>query len=655
MEEMQRMKELVDILNRLSHEYYDNDNPTVSDAEYDALYDELLSLEASTGLVLPQSPTKRVGGTVSAGFQTVRHRDRLFSLDKSKTKEGIQEFIHRVSTEHGTFTPLTLEFKYDGLTLNLSYEKGHLIRIVTRGDGTEGEDVTLQALTIKDIPHTIPFEGSVDIQGECIMRLSALQAYNQTAAVPLKNARNAAAGGIRNLDPRETERRSLSFMAYNISYYQGGHVFATQEEVHEFLKGQGFHTGDFFMVVRDKDDWQGVLDHIEADIRPTLDYLIDGMVFKVNNLALREELGVTIKFPKWAIAYKFHAEEVVSTVEDVIWQVSRTGKLNPLARLTPVDIGGAIVQRATLSNISEIRRKDIRIGSQVFVRRSGDVIPEILGIARHNDYSVSVEAPTACPACGAPVIADGVFLYCSNANHCAPRVIATIEHFSAKDAMDIEGLSEKSIEQLYNELQVRTPADLYRLTKEDFLGLEGYKDKKAQNMVDSIAASRTPTLPRFLNALGIPNIGKKSAETLTRAFGSLSNIRSATYEQFIALEDFGAVMAEGVVAFWQDPANNELVDTLLACGVTPHVEERVTEGSFAGEIVVLTGTLSRYKRSQAGALIQAQGGQIADSISARVTLVVAGADAGSKLPKAQKLGIPIIDEEAFLLRLGETV
>ena len=644
------MIELVALLNRYAKEYYELDNPTVSDADYDALYDELLALEAELGIVLPDSPTLRVGGDVQKGFATVTHRERLYSLDKSKTKEGIAEWMDKVVKENGGWADMTLEYKYDGLTLNVSYEKGALVKAVTRGDGTVGEDVTKQALTIANLPRRIPFEGIVDVQGECIMKLSALEAYNATAEVPLKNARNAAAGGIRNTDPKEAAKRHLSFAAYNIGYHEGL-TLATQEDMHRFLIEQGFDCQDYFRLVTQNEDWKALLDQAEQN-RPHLDYLIDGMVFKVNDLALREELGVTAKFPKWAIAYKFKAEEVVSRVLDVKWQVSRTGKLNPLAVLEPVDIGGVEVKKATLSNISEIRRKDIRIGSDVFVRRSGDVIPEILGIARHNEDSREVPVPTVCPACGAPVRQDGVFLYCTNPEHCAPRVIATIEHFGAKDAMDIEGLSVKSIEQLYNEVGLRTPDQLYTLTKEQLLSLDGYKDKKADNILASIAKSKHIPLSRFLTALAIPGIGKRTAGQLADTFGSLEAIAKASVDDLLALDDFGMIMASNVVDFFADPTNQKLVQNLLSLGIT--IEDKPQsnlDGCFKGEVVVLTGSLSSYKRSQAQELIRLHGGEVADSISKRVTLVVAGSDAGSKLQKAEKLGITVIDEDQFEERM----
>ena len=648
---MDRMRELVDLLNRLGREYYEEDNPSVSDAEYDALYDELLALENFTGIVLPDSPTRKVGGSdKKKGFETYKHKERLYSLDKSKTKEGIFEWIEKAKKVTNSFPVLTLEYKFDGLTLSLTYDKGKLLKGVTRGDGVEGEVVTEQIRTIKNIPHNILFDGYIEIQGECIMKLSALNAYNESAKEPLKNARNAAAGGVRNIDANETAKRNLTFMAYNIGYSPDKR-FYSQVEAHEFLITNGFDCKEFFEVVDENTDIALLLDKAEEN-RPSLDYLIDGMVFKVNDFSLREELGFTDKFPRWAIAYKFKAEEVVTILKEVVWQVSRTGKLNPLALLDPVDIGGVTVSRATLNNIGDIERKDIKIGSRVFVRRSGDVIPEILGIASHTENSVQVEVPKTCPFCGSPVVTKNVFLYCTNPNRCAPRVISQIEHFCAKDSLDIEGLSTKTIEQLYNDLGVRSPADLYTLTKEQLLTLEGFKEKKASNLISSLEKSKVTTLARFLTAIGIPNIGKKTGRVLEEQFTTLENLRKASFEELVSLDDFGEITARGVVEFFEDENNRTLVDRLLSFGFKFIVEEK-TQGVFSGLKVVLTGSLEKYKRSEAAKEIIKRGGEISDSVSSKVNLVVAGSDAGSKLAKAEKLGIKVIDEKTFLEMLAQ--
>ena len=640
---MGRMEELVALLNKYAKEYYENDDPTVSDAEYDALYDELVMLEQFGGLVLPDSPTRRVGGRPNEGFRQVKHKERLYSLDKTKTVEGVGEWMNKLGK--GERVDLTLEYKYDGLTLNLTYEGGKLIRACTRGDGEVGEEVTEQVKTIKNVPLTIPFQGEIDVSGEGVMPLSSLEKYNMDAKVPLKNARNGVAGAIRNLDVAETARRGLSFYAYNVGYHKGIE-FHYQHEVHRFLIEQGFNVGDYFKVVSDFDEVKRLLAEAEEK-RPHLDFLIDGMVFKADSFALREMLGFTEKFPRWALAYKFKAEELTTVVRDVLWQVSRTGKLNPLAVLDPVDIGGATVSRATLSNISEIRRKGIRIGDRVFVRRSGDVIPEITGVAEEVEGAREVEKPAVCPVCGSPVVEKGVFLYCSNAENCAPKLISAIEHFCSKDALDIDGLSEKTIEQFYNELGLKYAYELFDLTKEQLLSLDGFKDKKAEKLVAGIQKAKSTTLARFLYAIGIPNVGKKAAYVLAETYETLDRIRAASVDDIASIEDFGLITASGIVDYFADSDNAAYIDALLEKGVT-FLKEEKTEGVFSGKTVVITGTLSSYKRSAAQEEIRKRGGKVAESVSKMVDLVVVGEDAGSKLDKAKKLGIEVIDEAAFL-------
>ena len=646
MDIFERMTELVELLNKYAKEYYELDAPTVSDADYDKLYDELLALEKESGKVLPDSPTKRVGGDVNAGFDTYVHRRRLYSLDKSKTKEGVREWMEKAIKEGGDGVEFSLEYKYDGLTLNLTYENGVLVRATTRGDGVKGEVVTEQAKKVKGVLHTIDFKGTIEVLGECIMTLSALKEYNEDAKIPLKNARNAAAGGIRNLDPEETGKRRLDFKAYNVGYYKGI-SFASQKEMHEFLLSCGFDSADYFKIVTFKDDWQGLLDEAEEK-RSSLDYLIDGMVFKVNQTAIREEIGFTEKFPKWAIAYKFKAEEVVTKMSGVVWQVSRTGKLNPIAELDPVDIGGVTVKRATLNNYSEIQRKDLRIGSNVFVRRSNDVIPEILGIASHTEESKEVLLPKVCPVCGAPTEMRGAYLYCTNGANCESGLISALVHFASRDAMDIEGLSDKTCEQLYDKLEVDKPSDLYDLKEEDLLTLDKWGAQKAKNLLASIEKSKRTTLDRFLMGIGIANIGKKAASVLADTFGTLERIREATLMDLLAIDDFGEITAMGVVDYFTDEKNVEELEKLLSKGITFESKVKNENGVFFGKKVVITGKLESMKRPEAQEKIKELGGTVADSISKAVNLVVVGEDAGSKYDKAVALGIEIIDEAAFL-------
>lgn len=646
---MDEMTSLKDRLNELAYRYYVLDDPAVSDAEYDALYDKLVALEKSTGVVLPDSPTRRVGGKPLSKFEQVRHLGRLYSLDKCKTREELGAWMDKLRVA-GKMPRVSVEYKFDGLTINLTYRGGELVQAATRGDGMTGEVVTEQVKTIRSVPLSIPYKGVLEVQGEGIMRLSALAEYNSDPTVtPLKNARNAAAGAIRNLDPAETAKRKLEVVCYNVNYIEGRR-FESGSEMMAFLKEQKFKVSDMYVLADDQKTVFDTLDKIER-VRPSLDFLIDGAVVKADDYSMREELGYTEKFPRWAMAFKFAAEEMTTVVRDVIWQVSRTGKLNPLAVLDPVDIGGVTVSRATLNNISEIRRKDIRIGSRVFVRRSNDVIPEITGVAEQPEDAVEIEVPAVCPACGSPVEVRGVFAYCTDSEACEPALVSRFAHFVCRDAMDIEGLSDKTLELLYSEGKIRDFADLYSLSADDLTDLEGFKDKKIANILAAIAASKHTELKRFLFAIGIPGIGKKAAAQLADAFGTLEAARAAKEEELLALDDFGDVMAKNVVAFWNDPLRAAEVDRLIAAGITFEQKERA-EGAFSGKKVVLTGSLARFTRSEAKKLIEERGGEVADGVSAKVNLVIAGEAAGSKLEKAKKLGIEIIDEQKFVEMLG---
>ena len=641
---MDEMRKLVDRLNEYAYRYYVLDDPAVSDAEYDALYDELLALEKSEGRVLDDSPTRRVGGRPLSGFSQVRHLGRLYSLDKCKSTEELKAWLAKLGSD-GRLPRCSVEYKFDGLTINLTYRGGKLVRAATRGDGVIGEDVTEQVRTINSVPLSIPYTGTVEVQGEGIMRLSALAKYNSDPdVVPLKNARNAAAGAIRNLDPGETAERRLEVVCYNVNYIEGK-TFARGSEMIAFLKEQKFKVSDYYLLTDSADRITEALSDIEKR-RPDLDFLIDGAVVKVDDLAIRDELGYTEKFPRWAMAYKFAAEEMTTVVRDVVWQVSRTGKLNPLAVLDPVDIGGVTVSRATLNNYSEIARKGIMIGSRVFVRRSNDVIPEITGVAENGPDCREITPPDACPACGAPVERQGVFVFCTNKDKCEPALVSRFSHFVSRDAMDIEGLSDKTLELLYSEGKIENFADLYSLTADDLVGMEGFKDKKISNILAAIEKSKHTELKRFLFALGIPNIGKKAAQQLADAFGSLEAVMAADEQALEALDDFGSVMAAGTVAFWRDEKNVKEVKDLIAGGIT-FEKAKKSEGAFSGRKVVLTGSLSGYTRGEAKKLIEERGGEVADGVSKSVNLVVAGEAAGSKLDKARKLGIEVIDESEF--------
>lgn len=648
MDNYSRMKELVDLLNKYASLYYEQDAPVVSDAEYDALYDELRRLEESEGYSLKNSPTHRVGGAPQKKFEQSKHLRRLYSLDKCQSIDEFYEWCARTEKVVSPLPTLTAEYKFDGLTLNLLYDNGKLVQATTRGDGVTGEIVTAQVRTISKLPKEIEFKGKIEVQGEGILRLSNFNKYNLTAAEPLKNARNGVAGAIRNLNPAVTAERNISFFAYNVGY--SDKTFETQKDIRDFLIEQGFETEGDFALVSTKEEIEEYINRAEK-MRGGLDYLIDGLVFKVNNLTYRDELGYTEKFPKWAIAYKFKADEMTTTLNDVAWQVSRSAKLNPLAILEPVDIGGVTVKKATLNNYGDILRKNVKIGDRVFIRRSNDVIPEIMGVAETHDHSKQVEKPTVCPACGAPVKEIGAFLYCTG-EHCAPQVISALDHFASKDAMDIEGFSEKTAEQFYNEIGLRTLVDLMNLKPEDMFGLEGFGDKKISNLISSIEKSKKTTADRFLYALGVDGIGKKTAKDLIKRFKTLKNLAEATEDELSSVDGIGGILAKNIVDFFSDEGNQKLIADLLESGIILEENEEI-DGALKGLKFVLTGSLPTLKRGEATLLIEQNGGEVASSVSKTVDIVLAGEDAGSKLQKAEKLGIKVISEEDFLSMIGK--
>ena len=645
---MDRMRELVDLLNRYGYEYYVQDAPTVSDREYDALYDELRALERESGVVLPDSPTRRVGGEPIKAFARHEHIARLYSLDKAVTEDELDAFFTRVEKTAGQ-VPYTVEYKFDGLTMCLTYENGVFVRATTRGNGAVGEDVTAQVLTIKSYPLSISYKGTLEVKGEAVIRLSVLDAYNKTAAEPLKNARNAAAGAIRNLDPAVTAARRPEIYFYDVNYMSEGSL-ASQREAVEFLQREGFRTYPFLRVCSSPDEVKAAIDEIDVS-RKTIDVLTDGAVIKVDPFAAREELGFTDKFPRWAIAYKFEAEEAVTTVKKVVWQVGRTGKLTPLAQVEPVELAGATVRKATLNNLGDIRRKDVRIGSRVLIRRSNEVIPEILGAVEHTGKSVEIAPPETCPYCGTPVIEEGANLFCPNKG-CLPRIAAQLANFARKDAMDIEGFSEATATQLIRELGVRRCSDLYYLDAGRLAALEGWGKKKTENLLAALEKSKQVPLERFVLALGIDGVGKVASRDLAETFGSIGALAAATEEQLIAMENIGEVTAKNITGWFAAEENGEELSRLHAAGVRPFVREKVTEGAFAGESVVLTGTLASMPRGRAQQEIEARGGACQSAVTSKTTLVVAGEAAGSKLDKAQKLGIKVIGEEEFLRLLG---
>ena len=645
---LQRMQELVDKLNAYARAYYVEDAPLISDGEYDALEAQLIALEKETGTVLPDSPTHRVGGEPLSKFEEHRHLGRLWSLDKVRTLDGIREWMDRVKKLLDlSEDPLyALEYKFDGLTINLTYENGLLVQGATRGNGVTGEAILPQLKTIRSLPLSIPFTGRMEVQGECIMLLSVLEKYNKTAKEPLKNARNAAAGALRNLDPQVTADRNLSCFCYNVGYIEGKELHDHREMI-AFLRENGFPVSPFIHYGHGADEFIEIIDRV-AEERDGLDFLIDGMVIKVCDFAQREQLGYTEKFPRWAMAYKFAAEEATTTIESVTWEVGRTGKLTPVAHVEPVDLCGVTVSNATLNNWDDICRKRVGIGSRVFIRRSNDVIPEILGAVPGDTPKAPVEKPEVCPFCGAHVEHRGVHLYCTNPLSCRPQIISRLAQFASRDAMDIDTFADKTAEQLFSELNVATIPELYTLRRERLLDLEGFGEKKAQNLLTALENSKHRPLSAFLNALGIPNVGVKTARDLSLTFGSLEKLRSATFEELVAIEDVGEIVAESVLSFFHDPRISRQIDDLIAYGVSPVADRAATASPISGKTIVVTGTLPTLSRKEAEDLILDHGGKAAGSVSKKTDYVLAGEAAGSKLTKAQQLGIPVIDEQTLL-------
>lgn len=652
----QRIRELVDKLNEYSKAYYVLDAPKISDKEYDELYDELLRLEEQSGIILPDSPTQRVGGDPLPCFEPHTHIHRLWSLDKVRTREDLIDWGRRVEriaeSQHLPRVKYALEYKFDGLTINLTYEGGRLITGATRGNGIVGEDITPQIKTIRTVPLTIPFKGKMEVQGECYMKLSVLDEINKTTDEKLKNARNAAAGALRNLDPRITAKRRLDCYCYNVGYIEGKKL-ETQDEMLGFLRENGFTVSDYLVFC---DDIETVCDEIDKaeESRPHLDFLIDGMVVKVRDFATREALGATEKFPRWAMAFKFAAEETTTTVRDITWEVGRTGKLTPRASFDPVELAGATIRHATLNNFDDIQRKRVGIGSRVFIRRSNDVIPEILSAVEGDVPERQVEKPTVCPACGAHVEHRGVHLYCTNSLSCAPQIAGRLAHYASRDAMDIDTFSEKTAALFVEELKLKSIPDLYDLGPQDYMGLQGFGERRINNLMAAIERSKDCTLGAFIFAIGIPNVGAKTAKDLARRFGTIEALRSATVEQLTEVPDVGEIVARSIVEFFADPSIATQVDRLLAHGVKPRPEEVQLDSPISGKTIVVTGTLEKLDRRQAEALIESLGGKAAASVSKKTDYVLAGESAGSKLTKARELGVRVLNEQEFFELIGET-
>ncbi len=529
----------------------------------------------------------------------------------------------------------------------MRYENGELTSAASRGDGTTGELITAQVKTIPTVPQTINYKGTLEVAGEGIMRLSALANYNATAEEPLKNARNAAAGALRNLDPAVTAKRNLSLFCYSVGFIDG-ETFSTHQQMLSFLKSNNFPVSDSILTANSVDEIIEIAQQAEQK-RDTLDYLIDGLVIKIDSYAVRDALGFTQKFPRWAVAFKFAATETTTLLEDVVWQVGRTGKLTPNALLTPVKIGGVTVSRATLNNIGDINRKKLKINARVFVRRSGDVIPEILGVAKYLINSKDIEAPTICPACGSPLVEKGAHIFCDNMLLCRPQLTRAIAHFASRDAMNIETFSGKTAETLFDNLGIANVSDLYYLDYNRVEALDRFGPKKAQNLRNAIAQSKTRPLSAFIYALGIPGIGSKTAKDLASKYRSMEALMQANSQDLAQIDGVGDILAANLTAYFADPRAINIIERMFDTGVSPVPPALIAaqQTAFFGKKVVLTGTLENYTRKQAGDLIESLGGEIVSSVSKNTDYVLAGEAAGSKLDKANSLGIPVLSEQDF--------
>lgn len=658
MDKKKRIEELVEELNKYAYEYYVLGNSSVTDKDYDKKYYELVDLEKETGYKLPYSPTQRVGDVILPEFKKYTHKARLWSLDKAQTLDEIREWhnrnvkfieeYNRTSNEELPPLKYILTKKFDGLTINLSYdENGVLVTGATRGTGSIGEDVTAQVKTIKTIPLKINCNDFLEIHGEAIMTTEAFEKYNEEADTPLKNLRNGAAGALRNLNVAETAKRNLSAFFYDIGYKEGA-TFKTYMEMLNFIKEKGFPMDDYIRECTTLDEIQKEIDYIR-DIRFDLNYDIDGLVIAIDDIRTRELLGYTVKFPKWAIAYKFEAQEATTKLLEVEWNVGRSGRVSPTAILEPVELAGVTVKRATLNNMDDIARKGVRLGAEVFVRRSNDVIPEIMGVVPESlEGTKEIEEPKVCPACGAHLVHEGVHIYCENTLGCKPQMVKTIVHFAGREAMNIAGFSERTAEQLFEKLDIRDISDLYKLEYEKLLDLEKFGSKKAQNLLDAIEKSKDCTLEAFLYSLGIPNVGVKTAKDLVKRFESLENLEKATFEELVSVQDVGDIVARSIIEFFKEERTLKVINELLEVGVNPHYEKKeVLESPFMGKTVVVTGTLENYSRTSIKEKLEALGAKVAGSVSKKTDFVIAGEAAGSKYDKAKSLGVTILSEEEF--------
>ena len=656
-------------LHRHAHAYYVLDNPSIPDAEYDAMFSELQSLEAThPELITPDSPTQRVGGAPLPEFSQVAHDVPMLSINNGFADEEILAFDKRVrdGLESDTEVRYACELKFDGLAINLRYEKGVLTQAATRGDGYTGEDVTANIRTVRSIPLRLQGDSLpevMDVRGEVLMFKADFQRLNQrqrdAGQKEFANPRNAAAGSLRQLDSRITSQRSLRFFAYGIGHLEGAALPATHEALLDWYSSMGVPVCAERAVVSGA---AGLLSFFASIVtkRAQLPYEIDGVIYKVNRLDQQGTLGFVSRAPRFALAHKFPAEEATTVVQDIVVQIGRTGAVTPVARLAPVSVGGVTVTNATLHNEDEVRRKDIRIGDTVIVRRAGDVIPEVVANVPERRPAAAHEfvMPIHCPVCGSAIVRleEESVARCSGGwVMCAAQRKGGLLHFVSRRAMDIEGLGEQLVEQLVDRGLVTTPADFYKLGLVMLSELDRMAQKSAQNLIDALEKSKSTTLARFIYALGIRHVGESTAKSLAKHFGNLDALLDATEEQILAVDDIGPVVAQSILSFLHDTINRELVAQLRASGI--HWEEGEPEQRsqhLAGKTFVLTGTLPTLKRDEAAAMIEAAGGKVSGSVSKKTSFVVAGEEAGSKLAKAEELGVAILDEAGLLDLLEQT-
>jgi DNA ligase (NAD+) len=662
-----RAAELRELLHRYNYRYHALDDPEVPDAEYDRLMLELRELEAEhPALVTPDSPTQRVGAAPVAAFGSVRHRVPMLSLDNAFSAEEVGDFDRRIRERLESVGAIrySAEPKLDGLAFSALFENGVFVLGATRGDGATGEDITQNLRTIAALPLKLRGSGTprvLEVRGEVFMPLAGFKRFNEEALARGErtyiNPRNAAAGSLRQLDARMTAARPLDMFIYGVGYVEGGALPAHHSAVLKQLREWGFRICPQSRVV---DSIEGCLEFYRdmGALRASLPYQIDGVVYKVDDLELQRQLGFVSRAPRWAIAHKFPAEEALTTVSGIEFQIGRTGALTPVARLAPVFVGGVTVSNATLHNMDELTRKDVRVGDTVVVRRAGDVIPEVVRVLPERRIAGAelVALPTHCPVCGSKVVreADQAVARCTGGRTCKAQRREELKHFASRRALDIQGLGEKLIDQLVERDWVRTPADLFHLEAVRLAELDRFGEKSAQKLAAAIAAAKKTTLPRFLYALGIRDVGEATALALAEHFGDVAPLRAATADEIESVPDVGPVVAGNVAAWFADADNGRILDELLAAGVNwPGLPRRSSDGALTGKIFVLTGTLSALTRDAAQESIVAQGGKVSGSVSKKTDYVVAGADAGSKLKKAVELQVTVLDEQAFLALLGK--